>query len=394
VDAVVEGTVLRSGDEVRITAQLIEASTDKHLWSQSYEGELRDTLALQNKVASAIADQIRINLNPQEQATLKNAKVVNPEAYESYLKGRYFWNKRTADSLKVALAYFNQAVDEDPKNAQAYSGLADTYALLGDWQYAVMTPKEALPKAKAAAIQALELDSALGEAHNSLAFVLDGFDWDLDAGGKEFRRAIDLNPSYATAHHWFAWHLSLLGRYDEAIAEMRKAESLDPLSLIINADLAELLVLAHSSDESIQQSRKTIEMDPNFAMAHNQLGQAYLEKRMYDEAVTELQRGVQLSGGSPTCLANLARAYAASGKRNEAIKLLSDLKKRSNPSYSYGSEIATIYASLGDKDQAMNWLEKAYEERFNPGVLIRPGFDSLRSDPRFEDLIRRIGFPR
>ena len=394
VDAVVEGTVLRSGDQVRITAQLIEAATDKHLWSQSYEGELRDTLTLQNKVASAIADQIRINLNPQEQAALKNTKFVNPQAYEFYLKGRYFWNKRTADGLKVALAYFNQAVDEDPKYAQAYSGLADTYALLGDWQYAAMTPKEALPKAKAAAIKALELDSTLGEAHNSLAFVLDGFDWDLDAGGKEFRRAIDLNPSYATAHHWFAWHLSLLGRYDEAIAEMRKAENLDPLSLIINADLAELLVLAHSYDESIRQSNKTIEMDPNFAMAHNQLAQGYLEKHMYSEAVTELEKAVRLSGGSPTCIANLARAYAASGKRSEAIRLLSGLQKRSNPTYSYGSEIATIYASLGDRDQAMNWLEKAYEERFNPGVLLRPGFDPLRSDPRFEDLVHRIGLPR
>jgi TolB-like protein/DNA-binding winged helix-turn-helix (wHTH) protein/Tfp pilus assembly protein PilF len=308
VDAVVEGTVLRSGDQVRITAQLIEAATDKHLWSQSYEGELRDTLTLQNKVASAIADQIRINLNPQEQAALKNTKFVNPRAYESYLKGRYFWNKRTADGLKVALAYFNQAVDEDPKYAQAYSGLADTYALLGDWQYAAMTPKEALPKAKAAAIKALELDSTLGEAHNSLAFVLDGFGWDLDAGGKEFRRAIDLNPSYATAHHWFARHLSLLGRYEEAIAEMRKAESLDPLSLIINADLAELLVLAHSYDESIRQSSKTIEMDPNFAMAHNQLAQGYLETHRYSEVVTELQKAVRPSGGSPTCIANLARA--------------------------------------------------------------------------------------
>jgi TolB-like protein/DNA-binding winged helix-turn-helix (wHTH) protein/Tfp pilus assembly protein PilF len=394
VDAVVEGTVLRSGDQVRITAQLIEAATDKHLWSQSYEGELRDTLTLQNKVASAIADQIRINLNPQEQAALKNTKFVNPQAYEFYLKGRYFWNKRTADGLKVALAYFNQAVDEDPKYAQAYSGLADTYALLGDWQYAAMTPKEALPKAKAAAIKALELDSTLGEAHNSLAFVLDGFDWDLDAGGKEFRQAIDLNPSYATAHHWFAWHLSLLGRYDEAIAEMRKAENLDPLSLIINADLAELLVLAHSYDESIRQSNKTIEMDPNFAMAHNQLAQGYLEKHMYSEAVTELEKAVRLSGGSPTCIANLARAYAASGKRGEAIRLLSGLQKRSNPTYSYGSEIATIYASLGNRDQAMNWLEKAYEERFNPGVLLRPGFDPLRSDPRFEDLVHRIGLPR
>jgi len=393
VDAVVEGTVLRSGDQVRITAQLIEASADKHLWSQSYEGELRDTLALQNQVASAIADQIRINVNPQEQAALKTVRVVNPQAYESFLKGRYFWNKRTADGLKVALAYFNQAIEEDPNYAQAYSGLADTYALLGDWQYAVMTPKEALPKAKAAATKALELDGALGEAHNSLAFCLDGFDWDFNSAGKEFQRAIELNPGYATAHHWYAWHLSLLGRHDEAIAEMKKAEALDPLSLIINADLAELLVLAHSYDESIRQSRKTIEMDPNFALAHNQLAQAYLQKHMNDDAIAELQKASHLSGGSSTVLANLARAYAATGKRSEVIKLLNDLKKRSNPIYSHGSEIAVVYVALGDKDQAMNWLEKSYEERFNPGVLLRPGFDSLRSDPRFEDLVRRIGLP-
>ncbi len=393
VDAVVEGTVLRSGDQVRITAQLIEASTDKHLWSQSYEGELRDSLALQNTVARAIADHIRINLTPQEQAALKNVKVVNPQAYESYLKGRYFWNKRTADGLKVALAYFNQTIEEDPKYAEAYSGLADTYALLGDWQYAVMTPKEAFPKAKAAAIKALELDNALGEAHNSLAFVLDGFDWDFDSAGKEFRRAIELNPGYATAHHWYAWHLSLLGSYDEAIPEMRKALNLDPLSLIINADLAELLVIAHSDDESIQQSRKTIEMDPNFALAHNQLGQAYLQKHMYGEAVAELQKAVQFSGSSPTCVANLARVYVLSGKRSEALELLSELKKRSSPGYSNASEIAIVYASLGDKDQAMNWLEKGYEERFNPGVLLRPGFDPLRSDRRFQNLVHRIGLP-
>ena len=394
VDAVIEGTVLRSGDQVRITAQLIEASSDRHLWSQSYEGELRDTLALQNQVARAIADQIRIKLNPQEQAALKSARVVNPEAYESYLKGRYFWNKRTVEGLKVALAYFNQAIEEDPRYAQAFSGLADTYALLGDWQYAVMTPKEALPKAKAAAIKALELDGALGEAHNSLAFCLDGFDWDFNSAGKEFRRAIELNPGYATAHHWYAWHLSLLGRYEEAIAEMRKAENLDPLSLIINADLAELLVLAHFYDESIRQSSKTIEMDPNFALAHIQLAQAYLQKHMNDEAVAELQIATQLSAGSPTVMANLARAYAASGKGSEAMKLLSDLKKRSNSIYSHGSEIAVIYAALGDRDQAMNWLEKGYQERFNPGVLLRPGFDPLRSDPRFQDLVRRIGLPR
>jgi TolB-like protein/DNA-binding winged helix-turn-helix (wHTH) protein/Flp pilus assembly protein TadD len=393
VDAVVEGTVLRSGDQVRITAQLIEASADKQLWSQSYEGELRDTLALQNKVAKAIADQIRINLSPREQAALRTVRVVNPEAYESYLKGRYFWNKRTADSLKAARAYFDQAIEEDPNYAQAYSGLADTYALLGDWQYAVMTPKEALPKAKAAAIKALELDNALGEAHNSLAFCLDGFDWDFDSAGKEFRRAIELNPGYATAHHWYAWHLSLLGRYDQAIVEMRKAKNSDPLSLIISSDLAELLMLAHSNDESIAESQKTIEMDPNFAFAHNQLGQAYLQKQMNVEAIAEMEKAVQLSSGSPTCIANLARAYVASGRKSEAIKLLNDLKQSSNRSYSHASEIAVVYAALGDKDQAMSLLEKSYEERFNPGVLLRPGFDPLRSDVRFKDLLRRVGFP-
>src|SRR5580692_4179060 len=382
VDAIVEGTVLRSGDRVRITAQLIDATADKHLWSQSYEGELKDTLALQNQVARAIADQIRIKLNPQEQAALKIARVVNPEAYESYLKGRYFWNKRTPDSLKVALAYFNQAIDEDPNYAQAYSGLADTYALLGDWQYAVMTSKEAFPRAKAAAIKALELDSTLSDAHNSLAFCFDAFDWDLESAGKEFQRSIELNPGYATAHHWYAWHLSLLGRFDEALEEMRKAKNLDPLSLIINADLAELLVIAHFYDESIVQSRATIEMDPNFALAHNQLAQA------------ELQKAVELSGGSPTCVANLARAYASSGKTSEAVKLLGDLKNHSNRGYSDASEVAVVYAALGDKDQAMHWLEIGYEERFNPGVLLRPGFDPLRSDQRFQDLLRRIGFPR
>jgi TolB-like protein/DNA-binding winged helix-turn-helix (wHTH) protein/Tfp pilus assembly protein PilF len=391
VDAVVEGSVLRSGDRVRITAQLIEAPTDKHLWSQSYEGDLRDTLAVQNSVARAIADQIRINLTPREQAALRTVDVVNPAAYESYLKGRFFWNKRTADGLRTALAYFNQAIEEDPKYARSYSGLADTYALLGDWQYAAMPAKEAFPKAKAAAIKALELDSSLGEAHNSLAFVLDGFDWDLDAAGKEFRRAIELNPGYATAHHWYAWHLSLLGRYDEALAEMRKAQNLDPLSLIINADLAELLLIAHSYDESIEQSLRTIEMDPDFALAHNQLAEAYIQKHMYEKAIAELRKAVQLSGDSPTIVANLARAYALSGKRTEAVQLLDGLKKRSDLGNSNAPEIATIYASLGDTDQAMSWLEKAYNDRFNPGVLLRPGFDPLRSDSRFQDLVHRTG---
>jgi TolB-like protein/DNA-binding winged helix-turn-helix (wHTH) protein/Tfp pilus assembly protein PilF len=393
VDAVVEGTVLRSGDQVRITAQLIQAPVDKHLWAESYEGNLRDTLTLQKEVARTIAEQIRIEVTPREQAALKSVKAIDPEAYEAYLKGRYFWNKRTADGLKKAVDYFNQAIAKDPNYAAAYSGLADTYALLGDWQYAVMTPKEAMPRAKATAMKALELDDSLGEAHASLAFCLDGFDWNFEAADREFRRSIELSPSYATGHQWYSWHLALLGRNSEAIAEMTKAENLDPLSLIINADLAELFLIAHFPDESTEQSRKTIEMDPNFAFGHNQLAQAHLQKHMFPEAIAELEKAIQISGGSPTFTANLARAYAATNRKEEAVGLLNDLKKRSAPSNTNAAEIAMIYVALGDKNQAMVWLEKGYEERFNPGVLVRPGFDPLRSDPRFQELIRRIGLP-
>ena len=394
VDAVVEGTVMQSGGLVRITAQLIDARADRHLWSETYQGDLRDTLMLQNKVARTIASQIQVTVNPQEQAILKNEKAVDPAAHEAYLKGRYFWNKRTADGLETAKDYFDQAIAMDPSYAQAYSGLADTYALLGDWQYGVMAAIEALPRAKAAAIKALELDNGLGEAHTSLAFCLDGFDWDFDSADREFRRGVALNPGYATAHHWYAWHLSLVGRDREALDEMRKAQNLDPLSLIINADLAELLLIAHLPDESVQQSRKTIQMDPGFALAHNQLGQAYLQMAMHDEAIVELRQAIGSSGGSPAGTANLARAYAVSGRRNEAVQLLTDLKARSSHSYSNASEIATIYAALGDSDQAMTWLEEGYRERFNPGVLLRPGFDPLRSDPRFQALVRRVGLSR
>jgi TolB-like protein/DNA-binding winged helix-turn-helix (wHTH) protein len=394
VDAVIEGTVLHSDGRVRITAQLIDARDDKHLWSETYGGDLRDTLALQNRVAREIAEQIRINVSAQEQATLRHDRPLDPQAYEAYLKGRFFWNKRTGDDLQKAAGYFNQAIERDANYAQAFSGLADTYSLLGDWQYGVLAPREALPKAKAAAARALLIDSTLGEAHISLAYSLDGFDWDFKSGETEFRRGIELNPGYATGHHWYAWHLAKLRRNDDAIAEMKKAKSLDPLSLIINADLAELLLLAHFTDESIQQSRKTIDMDVNFALAHNQLGVAYLQNHRVDDAIVELQTAVRLSPGSPASTANLARAYAVSGRRSEAMQLLGDLKKRATPSYSNASEIAFVYAALGDNDQAMSWLEKGFEERFNPGVLLRPGVDPLRADPRFLDLERRVGVTR
>ena len=393
VDAVVEGSVLRSGDQVRITAQLIQVPADKHLWADSYEGNVRDTLALQNQVARAIAEEIRIEVTPREQAALKSAKKIEPEAYEAYLKGRYLWNRRTGDGLKKAVEYFNQAIAKDPNYAAAYSGLADTYALLGDWQYAVMPAKEAMPRALAAARKALQLDDSLGEAHASLAFCLEGFDWDFAAADREFRRAVELNPGYATAHHWYAWHLSLVGRNTEAIAEMKKAVNLDPVSPVVNADFAELLLIAHLQDESIQQSRKTIEMNPGFAFAHNQLGQAYIQKQQFADAISELEEAIRLAGETPIFVANLARAYAGSNQKVKAAELLERLKKRSDPESPFVAEIAMIYTALGDKSEAITWLEKGYEMRFNPGVLERPCFDALRSDPRFRNLARRIGLP-
>jgi len=394
VDAVIEGSIARSGGRVRITAQLIDAAADKHLWAKSYDGDLRDALALQSRVAREIADEIRVTVRPTELAALRrNAGAVNSDAYEAYLKGRYFWNKRTADGLTRARQYFDEAIARAPDYAPAYSGLADTYALLGDWQYGVMTSKEALPAAKAAAVKALALDNSLGEAHTSLGYVLSGFDWDWPSAEKEFRQAIDLTPGYATAHHWYAWHLSLMGRHAEAIAEMNKARALDPLSLIINADLAEVLLLAHSYDESVRQSRKTIDIDPAFALAHNQLAEAYLQQHLREQAIAEFQKAVQLSDGSAICTANLARAYAASDRRSEAEQLLAGLKQRANAVYSNAAEIAMVYATLGDPTQAMAWLQKGFDDRFNPGVLLRPGFDSLRDDARFRTLVSTVGLP-
>ena len=391
VDAVVEGSVLRSGERVRITAQLIHVPADKHMWAQSYEGDIRDTLALQSKVARTVAEQIRVTLSRHEQAALQRAKTVNPEAFQAYLAGRYFWNKRTKDGLKKAIDYFNQAIEKDPNYAEAYTGLADAYALSGDWEYGILSPEVAFPKAKAAARKALALDDSLAEAHTSLAFALDLYDWDWESAEQEYKRAIALNPGYATAHHWYAWHLIVLGRNQEALSESRKAESLDPLSPIISADLADALCVAHLYEESVQQSRKTLELHPYFAVAHYQLGQALAQKQMYNEAIAEIRRAIELSGGNTAFESKLAYAYAISGRTEEALNIVKGLEARESRPSSTDPHLALIYVGLGDHDQAMIWLNKAYQARFNPSILMRPAFDPLRSDARFLDLLRRIG---
>jgi TolB-like protein/DNA-binding winged helix-turn-helix (wHTH) protein/Flp pilus assembly protein TadD len=391
VQAVVEGGILRSGDKVRITAQLIRVPDDNHIWADSYEGDLRDTLVLQDQVAKAIADQIRVSVNKEQHG--QAARAVDAQAYDSYLKGRYYWNQRTNAGLREAINYFKRSISIDPSNAEAYSGLADTYSLAGDWEYGIMPPAQAFPLAKAAANEALALDDRLGEAHTSLAFVLDLYYWDWSAAERQFKLAINLNPGYAVAHHWYAWHLLVLGKNAEGMFEMRQAERLDPLSLIIRSDVADALCSLHLFEESVQQSRKTLALDPNFAVGHFQLAEALVQQRQYDAAISEFQRAITISGHLAAFDANLAHAYAVSGRKAEALQIALDMESRVNLNPSADANIALIYVGLGDFDQAMAWLNKAYDARFNPSILIRAAFDPLRADARFRDLRHRLVLP-
>jgi TolB-like protein/DNA-binding winged helix-turn-helix (wHTH) protein len=391
VDAVVEGSVSRSADRVRVTAQLIDTRNDKHVWAESYDEDIRDSLVLQSRITRAIAEQIRATLNPQELATVDKSKTVKPEAYEAYLKGRYFWNKRTADGLRTAIEYFSRAIAIDPNDAEAYSGLADSYAISGDWKYGVLPPHDAFSKATAAAAEALVLDNTLGEAHASLAFALDLYGWDWDAAEREYTQAIKFNPGYATARQWYSWHLFMVGRDDDAMSELKRAESLDPLSLIIKADIADALCVAGRYDEAVEQSKRTLKMDADFAIGHYELGQALVQKHMYDEAIAEFQKAIELSGPSGAFDSNLGYAYAVSGRKKEASKILDDLESRRIQNPSVDADIALIYVGLGDRDEAMARLDSAFESRFKASILLRPAFDPLRSDARFQDLLHRIG---
>jgi TolB-like protein/DNA-binding winged helix-turn-helix (wHTH) protein/Flp pilus assembly protein TadD len=393
VDVVVEGSVSRSGERVHVNAQLIDAHSDRHIWAESYDENIQDAMVLQSRVARNITEQIGAAVNPQEQVTLQKSRTVNPEAYEAYLKGRYFWNQRTADGLRIAIDYFTHAIAIDPSYAQAYAGLADSYAVGGDWKYGVLSPQDAFPKATSAATKALALDNTLGEAHASLAFALDLYAWDWKTAETEYNRAIQINPGYATAHQWYSWHLIMMGRYDDAMFELRKAQNLDPLSLIISADIADALCVAHRYDEAVEQSKKTLQMDPNFAVGHYELGRALAHKHMYDEAIAELQKAIALSARSALFVANLGYVYAISGRKDEANRSIDELQSRHDRDPSVQADIALIYVGLGNHDEAMIRLSKAYEARFKASILLRPAFDPLRSDARFQDLLRRIGLP-
>jgi TolB-like protein/DNA-binding winged helix-turn-helix (wHTH) protein/Tfp pilus assembly protein PilF len=394
VDSVVEGTVLRSGDRVRITAELVQVATDRHLWAETYESQLGDILTLQSHVASAIVNEIRVKLTPEDQVRLATTRPVSTQSYENYLKGRYYWNKRSQEGLTKAIDYFQLAIEQDPNYALAYAGLADCYSIIGSAIVGTVPASEVAPKARAAALKSLELDNTLAEAQTSLATVRFNYDWDWNAAASGFRRAVELNPSYATAYQRNSLYLMSMGRTSESIAEMNRAHDLDPLSVSMNFSLGWRLYMAREYDQAIEQLRNTIDMDPDFVLPHLVLGQAYEQKKMYDQAIAELRRAADISQSSPPAIAALARIYAVSGRTSEARKLLDQLMEQSKKRYVSPFYVAIVYAGLGENDQALDWIEKAYKDRSNAIVFAKvdPQLDTLRATPRFQSLLRRLAF--
>jgi TolB-like protein/Flp pilus assembly protein TadD len=389
VQAILNGRVVQRGQDLVLYVELVDAATENVLWKQTYNKTMTNLVALQNDIARDVADKLKVKLSGADEQKLTKRYTDNPEAYQLYLKGRFYWNQRTGEALKKSIEYFNQAIGKDPSYALAYAGLGDAYSLLPG--YGGASPRESFPRAEVAARRAVELDDTLAEAHTSLAQVLIE-EWNLPDSDREIQRAIVLNPNYPTAHHWYGCNNLVTGRFDEAIAEGKRAQELDPLSLIINADLGYDYIYARRYDQAIEQLRKTIEMDQSFYYAHRLLGQAYDLKGSFPEALAEYQKAGQLSD-DPLVLAMLGHAYAASGRRDEALKTLSQLAEIAGHRYVSAYSVAMVYAGLGEKDQALNWLEKGYQERATKMAFLKidPFFDNLRSDPRFIALVRRVG---
>jgi TolB-like protein/Tfp pilus assembly protein PilF len=397
VDVIVAGSVQRSGEKIGITAQLIRAATDQHLWADQYERVLRDVLSLQREVARAIADEINVNLTRKEEGLLADARSVNSEALDAYLKGRDYFNQgrnllphqQGTDLLKTSIGYLEQATRIDPEFAMAYAGLARA----SHWLASGGSP-EFYQRGKEAAERALEIDETLAEAHGALAFILQRFDWDWAGSEREYKRAIELDPN-SEAHHGYALLLMNLGRPDQAIREIDLAQELDPLTLPLKYNVGSLYISARDYDRAIGHFRRLLDTQPNIPLIHANLGLAYMYKGMYAEGMAELRKASELSGDNVSRKALVAWGYAMSGNRSEAIKILDEILKSSGGPASKVS-IARVYTALGDKDQAFIWLEKAYQERAEALLALKSNqaFDSLRSDPRYQDLLRRIGFPQ
>jgi TolB-like protein/DNA-binding winged helix-turn-helix (wHTH) protein/Flp pilus assembly protein TadD len=394
VDAVVEGTVLRVGNRVRIRTQLVYAPADRHIWAQAYERDLKDVLTLQANLAQDIAGEIQLKLTSRQRANLATGHPVDPEAHELYLKGRYFWNKRDQEGFTKAIAYFQQAIAKDPTYAAAYAGLADSYALSGGFN--LVPAGQAMPRAQAAAEKALELDSNLAEAHASLGLIAPFNNWNWAGAERHYERAIELNPNYATAHHWYAeGYLMPVGRADEAIAEIRKAQELDPLSAVITTDLGKELYFVRRYDEALVELRHALELEPNFVSAHNWISDTLLEKGLYNDGIVELEKTRPFKE-ERVYIRQTAYLYARIGRRAEGRAALAKSLQLSKGKQVSSGAVALTYAALGDEDESFQWLEKAYTERssFMTSLKYWSVFDQLRGDPRFADLLRRVGLPQ
>ncbi len=388
VESVLEGSIQKSDDRIRVTVRLLSVRDGKLLWAEKFDDQFTDIFTIQDRVAEQVARSLKPTLTGEEKKLLTKHDTEHTDAYHLYLKGR-FSNVHNEERARKALEYFNQAIEKDPNYAQAYAGLADAYYGLSELY---LPPKEAMREANAAAIKALTIDESLPEAHTSLALVKTFYEWDWSGAAREYQRAIELNPNYAMAHEWYGWHLALTGRHDEAIAEVRRAQQVDPVSLSINWSLGVMFYFARRYDEAIKQFQTTLEMDPNHTMAHFHLGRSYFQKGMHEEAIAEIQKGMLFTGGSLSSA--LGYAYATTGRRAEAEKILRGLKERSKRHHVSLFEMAQVYIGLGEKDLAFEWLERAYEERSERMTWLKvdPWLDSIRSDPRFTDLLRRVGF--
>jgi len=393
VGHIVEGSVFRYEDRVRITAQLIDGKTDKHVWAESYERAATDILALQRDVAWRIAGALAGEMLRTKSVEQTQPSTIEPAAYEAYLKGRYFRNKLSEDGFKKGVAYFQRAIDGQPDYAPAYAGMASCYCLLGGHGLELTAPREGMPKAKAAAQKALEIDSELAEPYGVLGIIRTKYDWDWDGGEKALRRALELNPSFTQGHAWYSIHLEAMGRHEEAILEAERARELDPLSLGSNVNLGWQLYQAGRHREAAERYNKTLELDPSFWGAHWALGVYFQSQGRYDEAITALKMAVERKSGHTLALSTLAYTYAVSGNRAEALKILEGLKARSGKTYVSPAHIATIYAGLGEKDQAFEWLEKAYAARSRSlaWLNVAQEWNGLRSDPRFTALLAKVG---
>jgi eukaryotic-like serine/threonine-protein kinase len=386
VHAVLTGRISQRNDTLTVNVELVDALDNSHLWGKQYSHKFSEALLLQEEISKDVSEKLDLSLSGEQKKRF--------ESYQLYLKGRSYWNKRTTEALKIASNYFQQAIDQNPNFAAAHAGLADCYNMLA--LYSALQPKEGFPKAKAAAMRALELDDSLAEAHAALAFVNFRYDWNWVEAGKGFNRAIELNANYAPAHQWYANYLIAMGRMSQAIEEARRTQDLDPFSLVISSHKAWALYFAGQYDQAIAICKKTLELDPNFFVARRYLGLAYEQKGMYAEAISEYQQALALSGGSTLMIAHLGHAYAASGDKIRAQQSLTELEERSKQGYVSAYLTAVIYAGLGEKEKAFEWLEKAYEERAEFLIYLKtdPRLEPLRSDPRFIDLLRRIGLPQ